>query len=84
MNAKKVRELSGLTQQQIARLLDLTLNGWQRKEQFNRGVKVELKITEKVMADLLLLAHENKMTVSELIRQMIEKNGKRFAKKRRE
>jgi DNA-binding XRE family transcriptional regulator len=74
MNTKRVRELSGLTQQQIAHALDLTLNGWQRKEQYHRDIKVELKITERMMAELLKRAHTNKTTVSELVREMIEKD----------
>ena len=78
MNPKKVRELSGLTQSQIAQALDITLNGWQRKEQFNTQIKIELKITEKMMAELLQRAHEGKSTVSELISKMLRKNGMEF------
>jgi transcriptional regulator with XRE-family HTH domain len=76
VNAKKVRELSGLTQERVARALDLTLNGWQRKEQFNTQIKVELRITEQMMAELLLRAHKSKTTVSELISQMIRTDSK--------
>lgn len=72
MNTKKVRELSGLTQEQIARALDLTLNGWQRKEQHNTEIKVELRITEEMMAELLQAAHTDKRTVSELVGELIE------------
>lgn len=74
MNTKKVRELSGLTQEQIARTLNLTLNGWQRKEQYNTEIKVELKISEKMMAELLQFAHENKTNVSELMSEIIKEN----------
>ncbi len=75
MNVKKVREISGLTQEQIARALDLTLNGWQRKEQHNTNIKVALKITEKMMAELLQVANANKKSVSELVSEMIENKG---------
>ena len=81
MNTKKVREISGLTQEQIARALDLTLNGWQRKEQHNTNIKVELKITEKMMAELLQFSNANKKSVSELVSEMIENNGRKFIKK---
>ncbi|MCG8606145.1 hypothetical protein MJD09_14310 [bacterium] len=75
---RKVRELSGLTQEQIARALDLTLNGWQRKEQFNTQIKVVLKVTEEMMAELLQTAHQNKVTVSELLSEIIEKDDGQF------
>ncbi|MCZ6701452.1 MAG: hypothetical protein O6940_00255 [Ignavibacteria bacterium] len=75
MNTKKVREISGLTQEQIARALDLTLNGWQRKEQNNTSIKIKLKVTEKIMAKLLRDANANKKSVSELIGEMIESKG---------
>lgn len=71
VNTKKVRELSGLTQEQIARAFDLTLNGWQRKEQHNTKIKVELKITEERIAQLLQAAHQKKMSVSDLVSEMI-------------
>jgi len=75
VNTKKVREFSGLTQEQIACALDLTLNGWQRKEQNNTSIKIELKVTEKIMAKLLRVANVNKKSVSELIGEMIESKG---------
>lgn len=81
MNTKKVRELSGLTQEQVARALDITLNGWQRKEQHNTDIKVELKVTEKMMAELLKVANAKKKSVSELVSEMIENNGKQLIKK---
>ncbi len=81
MNTKKVRELSGLTQKQIAHALDITLNGWQRKEQFGRNIKIELKITEEMMAELLQFAHQNKTSVSDLVSEMIARNSKQFFRK---
>jgi len=81
VNTKKVRELSGLTQEQVARALDITLNGWQRKEQHNTDIKVELKVTEKMMAELLKVANAKKKSVSELVSEMIENNGKQLIKK---
>ena len=81
MNIKKVRELSGLTQEQIAHVLDLTLNGWQRKEQHNTDIKVELKIPEECIAQLLQSAHQKKRSVSDLVSEMIEKTATPFSKK---
>ena len=81
MNTKKVRELSGLTQRQIARALDLTLNGWQRKEQHNTKIKVELKVTEECIAQLLQSAHQEKKSVSDLVSEMIEKTASSFSGK---
>ena len=72
MNTKKVRELSGLTQEQIARVLNLTLNGWQRKKQHNTEIKVELKVPEECIAQLLQSAHRKKKSVSDLVSEMIE------------
>jgi len=81
VNTKKIRKLSGLTQEQIARALDITLNGWQRKEQHNTDIKVELKIAEEMMAELLQFAHQNKTSVSELVSEMIGKTGIQFFNK---
>ena len=64
-----------MTQEQIARALDLTLNGWQRKEQHNTSIKVELKIPERMMAELLQVANANNKSVSELVSEMIENKG---------
>ncbi len=81
VNTKKVRELSGLTQEQIARALDLTLNGWQRKEQHNTEIRVELKITEERIAQLLQSAHQKKKSVSDLVSEMIERTTSSFSRK---
>lgn len=74
VNTKKVRELSGLTQEQIARALDMTLNGWQRKEQYNTEIRVKLKISEQQMAELVQFAYRKKTSVSELVGKMIREN----------
>lgn len=81
MNTKKIRELSGLTQEQIARALDLTLNGWQRKEQHNTEIKVGLKVTEERMAQLLQSANQREKSVSNLVSEMIEKMASSFSRK---
>jgi len=81
VNTKKVRELSGLTQEQIARALDLTLNGWQRKEQHNTEIKVGLKVPEECIAQLLQSAHQKKKSVSDLVSEMIEKMPSSFSRK---
>jgi len=81
VNIKKIRELSGLTQEQIAHVLDLTLNGWQRKEQHNTEIKIGLKITEERIAQLLQSAHQKKKSVSDLVSEMIEKTTSGFSNK---
>lgn len=80
MNPKKVRELSGLTQEQIARAMELTLNGWQRKEQFNTEIRIPLKITEKRMAEILRFANANKKSVSEIVSEIVEQNTRELHK----
>jgi transcriptional regulator with XRE-family HTH domain len=80
VNPKKVRELSGLTQEQIARAMELTLNGWQRKEQFNTEIRIPLKITEKRMAALLRFANANKKSVSEIVSEIVEQNTRELHK----
>jgi transcriptional regulator with XRE-family HTH domain len=80
VNPKKVRELSGLTQEQIARAMELTLNGWQRKEQFNTEIRIPLKITEKRMAEILRFANANKKSVSEIVSEIVEQNTRELHK----
>jgi hypothetical protein len=74
LNTKKVRALSGLTQQQISHTLDMTLNGWQRKEQYNRDIKVKLDIGEDLMAELVQIAHQTRWSASELVSEMVKDN----------
>ncbi len=76
MNPKRVREISGLSQEQIARALDMSLNGWQRKEQNNTGIRIQLDISESMMAELLLLASDSRKSVSELVSEVFENKGK--------
>jgi len=68
MNSKEVRRLSGLTQEQIARTLELTLNGWQKKEaRSNTKITIDLKVNEHEVAQLIRGAYAAQTSLSDFL-----------------
>lgn len=84
MNAKKVREFSGLTQEQIARAVELSLSGWQKREEKkdNASMKIDLRIEDKLISSILQVAHSKGTTLTELVCEMVSKYSTQFLKSR--